>query len=394
MTTQLVLPPIHGTTHCAPSCITDGIDNPWQVVMQFVETELRRSQVYHQFIATLQTSVGDLAEEAIAQLDTVLTKAVDTVLTKVAQLTLEQCQTLAQSCHWHDEPAGADDNERYHQLELELESKQDVVDNLVQPSLSGVQSNLTDMLAACTTKQPRSTAMLETNSRSVPLYHNEQAAITNAIQPSTLPANMALADGLTARATKRPQPPSTLTANAEDNDIAAILRRIGQEVKHHRLAQTMSLEKLHYLTVVPIYHLRALESGQVEQLPELVYVRGFIRRIGHALMVDSDRWLTQLASAESSMITRPSWQPLSQALGSIQISSVYLYMGYAALMAGAIGSLVAAQPSVEQLPEELLPEHPHSSNDQMQPVSALLFNAYLSVAVPEALGVADFRRDF
>lgn len=160
----------------------------------------------------------------------------------------------------------------------------------------------------------------------------------------------------------------------------------------------MSLEKLHYLTLVPIYHLRALESGQVEQLPELVYVKGFVRRIGSALRVDSDRWLTQLASAESSTTTKSSWQPLSQALGSIQISSAYLYVGYAALMAGAIGSLVAAaQPSVEQLPEDLSPQHPpHLNNlsNQMQPVATPLPNAYLSVAVPEALGVADFGRNF
>ncbi|MCS6815564.1 MAG: hypothetical protein NZ772_18585 [Cyanobacteria bacterium] len=197
MTAQMVLSPVNFTA--------DSIDNPRQAIVQFVETELRRSQVYHQFLATLQTAIGDVAEEAIAQLDKVLTK----VLTQVVQLALEQCQTVAQSHCWDDEPASDAHNERYTQLELEFE--QDVAGKLIQSPMSVVDSSSAAMPIVCTTKQLQPVATLETDSRYVPLCRKGQGVVANSIQPSALPDHNAFAKGLTAKGDE------TTTANSNAN---------------------------------------------------------------------------------------------------------------------------------------------------------------------------------
>lgn len=62
-------------------------------------------------------------------------------------------------------------------------------------------------------------------------------------------------------------------------EIGAFLQQVREE-------QGMSLEQITAMTYVPLRTLRALEAGQVEILPEAVFIQGFIRRYADALGMD------------------------------------------------------------------------------------------------------------
>lgn len=56
------------------------------------------------------------------------------------------------------------------------------------------------------------------------------------------------------------------------------LEQIGQKLKGAREGQGLSLRQIHERTKIPVGHLMSIESGFGEELPEPVYVAGFIKR--------------------------------------------------------------------------------------------------------------------
>jgi cytoskeleton protein RodZ len=58
------------------------------------------------------------------------------------------------------------------------------------------------------------------------------------------------------------------------------LEQIGLKLKAARETQGLSLRQIHDRTKIPIGHLQALDGGMCDDLPEPVYVAGFIKRYG------------------------------------------------------------------------------------------------------------------
>ncbi|MGL5084097.1 MAG: helix-turn-helix domain-containing protein [Microcoleaceae cyanobacterium] len=129
---------------------------------------------------------------------------------------------------------------------------------------------------------------------------------------------------------------------------ANCLRQIGQELQQARQTLSLSLLQLHQRTLIPLSHLQALEMGQLDQLPGDIYVRGFIRRIGNTLGLDG----AAMAAILPEPPLQPSWSKLEPEAG-VQLNSMHLYLGYAAVLAGSLGGVAwLAQQSV---PENSLP---------------------------------------
>ncbi|MCL6434811.1 MAG: DUF4115 domain-containing protein [Leptolyngbyaceae cyanobacterium HOT.MB2.61] len=64
------------------------------------------------------------------------------------------------------------------------------------------------------------------------------------------------------------------------------LMQIADYLQNERESQAISLEEIAVKTFIPLRLLQALEQGQVERLPEPVFVQGFIRRYADALGLD------------------------------------------------------------------------------------------------------------
>ncbi|MEG4443765.1 helix-turn-helix domain-containing protein [Microcoleus sp. AT9_B5] len=127
------------------------------------------------------------------------------------------------------------------------------------------------------------------------------------------------------------------------------LRELGKELRKGRQIRSLSLLQLHSQTLVPLHHIESIENGEIDKLPQDIYVRGFIRRLGDALGLDG--------SAMANALPKPAPTPIPSMYVSVsdsdsgegfQMRPVHLYIGYTALMAGAVGGLgwLSQQPVV------------------------------------------------
>ncbi|MBD1810135.1 helix-turn-helix domain-containing protein [Microcoleus sp. FACHB-SPT15] len=129
-----------------------------------------------------------------------------------------------------------------------------------------------------------------------------------------------------------------LAAQAIAQQREEFLRQVGQELRQARQARSLSVQQLHTQTLVPLHHIESLETGRIDQLPEDVYVRGFIRRIGCALGLNGVAIADSIPQPDPVKSVVPSWYE-SPAIPGVQLNSVHLYLGYTALIAGAVGGL-------------------------------------------------------
>lgn len=113
------------------------------------------------------------------------------------------------------------------------------------------------------------------------------------------------------------------------------LRIVGSTLRHARRAQGLSIEALHARTYIPLQHLTAIERGDPGSLPAPVYVRGFVRRMAEALMLDSAFLLKQL-EAVGDRPDLPRWLT-AKSRPTYMLQPWHAYVGYAALVAGGIG---------------------------------------------------------
>jgi len=63
-------------------------------------------------------------------------------------------------------------------------------------------------------------------------------------------------------------------------------KNLAEFLKEKRQSKNLSLDKLSNLTKIQVYHLEALEAGQFEKLPPLVYRAGIFKRLAKFLDVD------------------------------------------------------------------------------------------------------------
>ena len=158
-----------------------------------------------------------------------------------------------------------------------------------------------------------------------------------------------------------------LAAQKAAKEREEILLQIGQELLRARESRSLSVFQLHTQTLVPMHHIEALETGRLHELPEDVYIRGFIRRIGNALGLNGIGIAASLPEPDPVKSVVPSWYNNSTALPGFQLNSVHLYLGYTALIAGAIGGLglmskqAAPKASVEFKPDPAPSSHTSKS---------------------------------
>ncbi|MEN9228882.1 MAG: DUF4115 domain-containing protein [Gloeomargarita sp. GMQP_bins_120] len=114
---------------------------------------------------------------------------------------------------------------------------------------------------------------------------------------------------------------------------AARLREIGQYLRQVREEKNLTLADVAARTHIQTRMLRALEEGDVHQLPEPVYVRGFLRQYAQLLQIQD----LDLSPLEPVMTVTP--LPTSRPPSGPALRPWHLYLTYFLLILGAIGLL-------------------------------------------------------
>ncbi|MDJ0620330.1 MAG: helix-turn-helix domain-containing protein [Calothrix sp. MO_192.B10] len=121
-----------------------------------------------------------------------------------------------------------------------------------------------------------------------------------------------------------------------------VLRQIGQQLRQARESQGLSLIEISCSTYIPMSHIESIEKGNLELLPDDVFVRSFIKMMGNSLGLDGESLAASLPADDK---TKPFLKPSEQTTQSssqqwrLKVSPIHLYIGYATLVASAIGGL-------------------------------------------------------
>ncbi|MCV3216879.1 helix-turn-helix domain-containing protein [Plectonema radiosum NIES-515] len=291
-----------------------------------IEAKLHRSKVYRNALATLQNLLGSSSEEA-----KVLFKAISR---EAIALSFQQFAT--------QEPKVTDNQQ---------------INTADSPSAESENSDLSQCL---------STVKLNTNT-------NEENLPSQTAPFSGRSSANAIAKTPThwLKRTKKPDKAEIAKQLAAEQRIET-LRKIGQQLRQARFAQGLSLSQLKVYTHIPIYHMEAVENGNVESLPEDVYLRGFIRVMGNALGLNGTNLIAALPAPEIAKAILPISSKLknsSPGLG-LNIRPVHLYVGYTALVAGAVGglSMMSQQANADRavIPDDVTPSAASKSSQRME----------------------------
>jgi cytoskeletal protein RodZ len=87
------------------------------------------------------------------------------------------------------------------------------------------------------------------------------------------------------------------------------LKTIGDYLHRERQEQAISLDEIAVKTYIPLRLLKALELGNVERLPEPVFVQGFIRRYADAIGLDGTALAKNFTPQPSFVVERKAPEP-------------------------------------------------------------------------------------
>jgi cytoskeletal protein RodZ len=142
-----------------------------------------------------------------------------------------------------------------------------------------------------------------------------------------------------------------------DQEQVQKLTEIGTHLRNLRTKKGMSLEEISTKTMVQQRFLDAIEKGQFEQLPEPLYIRGFIRRFAEALGIDG------IPISESFPLgsAQPGSANSKFAAGTAPLRPWHLYLLYLAAVLGAVALLYALFKPSESPSENLGASRPAAS---------------------------------
>ncbi len=124
----------------------------------------------------------------------------------------------------------------------------------------------------------------------------------------------------------------TLQLSKEQSQLLA---EIGAYLRCLRQDQALSLAAIAAITLIPVKTLMAIEEADVTQLPEPVYIQGFIRRYADAIGADG----TEIANAFPAQTDLKSPKPTWSSTVEAQLRPLHLYVVYMLLVMGAVSGL-------------------------------------------------------
>lgn len=113
------------------------------------------------------------------------------------------------------------------------------------------------------------------------------------------------------------------------------LEELGSRLRQLRTEKSISLEDVAAKTRIQARLLNAIEEGRLDQLPEPVYIKGFIKRFAEVLGLNGTEFSSSFPVGINLQRLRPSWGYLPSA----QLRPVHLYLVYVVLVISAVNGL-------------------------------------------------------
>lgn len=114
------------------------------------------------------------------------------------------------------------------------------------------------------------------------------------------------------------------------------LAEMGSYLRHLREEQSLSLEEVAAKTKVQARLLNAIEEGNLDPLPEPIYIQGFIKRYADALGLDGAEFASVFPTGQNFQFLKASWRGLPAVA---QLKPIHLYLIYIFLIICAVNGL-------------------------------------------------------
>ncbi|AFZ27157.1 hypothetical protein Cylst_5112 [Cylindrospermum stagnale PCC 7417] len=158
------------------------------------------------------------------------------------------------------------------------------------------------------------------------------------------------------------------------------LAELGSQLWASRQEKGLSLEEMVALTRIPRRLLQAIEEGNLEDLPEPIYIQGLIRQFADALDFNGAEFASTFPIGSQRVMPQPTWNNTPTIA---QLRPIHLYLLYIFLILFSVNGLsnllnnAALQANNSQIPpspqkESLLPPEINQPNNspELQPVSS------------------------
>jgi len=113
-----------------------------------------------------------------------------------------------------------------------------------------------------------------------------------------------------------------------EEEQSQALRDIGHKLKMFRHKNSICLERVAVVTMIRLNLLEAIEEGDLEKLPEPVYIQGMIKRYADAMGLDGEQLANLFPTTKTQEITRKSFPNIS----ILQLRPYHLYFLYLLLV--------------------------------------------------------------
>lgn len=124
-----------------------------------------------------------------------------------------------------------------------------------------------------------------------------------------------------------------MSAVSTNSNQSNKLAEIGAQLKEMRESKRMSISQVTAKTLIAERHLRAIEEGNLDSLPEPIYIQGFIRKYGRALGLES-------LAEDFPVASEPAPQNWSSSPAA-ELRPLHLYALYILIIAGAVSLLAS-----------------------------------------------------
>ena len=314
----------------------------WRSLPTKIESENQSSQVYNLMLTNLKNTLEEAVAQTEAQIKELGSQTIKLSLQKLSRTLVPEKETSSTDLI-SSQLNNIDDWEKTCLAEKKDQEK------LIPTNQNQVEKNMTTNLTI--TEQ-------ETVTEAILVSVNSDNIETNLSETNQTSSEEFEAQNNQKKSKKKLTKAEQAALALEERNT--YLHQLSEKLQQARQIRCLSLKQIHKQTFVPLHYLEAIEKGKTEELPEDVYLRGFIFRIGNALGFDGLALAAALPTSDSLQGLMPSWSNSNKNFG-FYLHPVHLYLGYTALMASAIGGLswMSQQPSPGA---NLIPDTRETSN--------------------------------
>ncbi|WP_066381852.1 MULTISPECIES: RodZ family helix-turn-helix domain-containing protein [unclassified Anabaena] len=270
-----------------------------------IETELHRSQVYRRIVSRLQILLGASGQQAKVLCKAIGREAISITCQQFVEQQQQNCADIPPN------PYNTYISPNFHPKNPHHSS-----------TCSTPASLISEPSETNTHQDSQSSASTEVKTAK-DAEHNPVSKLNQWLKSNKKPAKTNLAEQI-----------------AEEQRLET-MRKIGLQLKQARESKKLSLSQLYIYTHISPHQMEAVENANFDVLPEDVCLRGFIRVMANALGLNGTILAASLPKPTTEPSVVPSWcQQKTHPTGlKLELRPLHLYVGYTALVAGAVGGL-------------------------------------------------------